>query len=314
MKNLVIAVMLTLCAVQASAQGSKFNVNCGKSEKINSLLKVLTKAAVPPPITINVSGTCKESVLIQNFDRLTLNAKPGAVIVGASKNVDPAIFIVASDFVTVQGFTVQGGVVGVQCGDNSVCNLISLTVEMATTDGVVFARSGGDVISDVLQNNAGRGLVVRNGSKTLVAGGMVQGNGGAGIAVISGSQLTLQSALIQNNAGSGVRAAQDATVRLSDNTISANGGHGIFIDTQSNASLEQDVTGNVVTGNGGVGVLLGDLSFAQFVGVNNVSGNVSQPDVACLPQFSATRGAGTVGGTTDCNEPAAPKSKDDEVR
>lgn len=314
MKNLVIAVVLTLCAVRATAQGSKFNVNCDKGERINALLKTLTKVPALPPITINVSGTCKESVLIQNFDRLTLNAKLGAVIVGASKNVNPAILIVGSDFVTVQGFTVQGGVVGVQCADNSVCYLIALTVENATTDGVVFARSGGDVISDVLQNNGGRGLVVRNGARTVVSGGMVQGNASPGIAVVSGSQSTLQDVTIQNNGGSGVRASQNATVRLSDNTISGNGGNGIFIDAQSTASLEQAVTGNVVTGNQGAGVVVGDLSFAQFLDVNNVSGNVTQPDVACLPQFSATRGAGTVGGTTDCNEPAAPKGKGDDVR
>ena len=314
MKNLVIVVVLTLCAVRAPAQGSKFNVNCDKGEKINALLKTLAKANAPPPITINVSGTCKENVLIQNFDRLTLNAKPGAVIMGAPKNINPAISIVSSDYVTVQGFIVEGGPEGVQCGDNSLCNFSGLTVENSADDGVVFSRSAGDIGNSTLQNNANRGLTVRNGSKVLLTGATIQGNAFAGVGVVSGADLTMGSASVQNNGGSGIRVSQNATVRLSDTTISGNGGNGISMDAHSNASFEQNVTGNVVTGNAGVGVLLGDLSFAQFVGVNNVSGNMTQPDVACLPQFSATRGAGTVGGTTDCHEPPAPNRKDDDVR
>jgi len=42
-------------------------------------------------------------------------------------------------------------------------------------------------------------------------------------------------------------------------------------------------------------VSVNDLSFAEFDGTNNISGNLGQPDVACYPQYSATRGAGTVG-------------------
>ena len=89
MKKLVIAFALTLCAITAAAQGSRFNVNCDKGEKINKLLNTIAKAGAQTPITINVSGTCKESVLIQNFDRLTLITKTGAVIIGPSRTSMP---------------------------------------------------------------------------------------------------------------------------------------------------------------------------------------------------------------------------------
>ena len=311
MKNLVIAFVLTLCAVPATAQGSTFNVNCDKGEKINKMLNTITKAGAEPPVTINVSGTCKESVLIQDFDRLTLNAKPGAVIIGPSRNVNAAVTIVNSSFVTLQGFLIQGGINGVACVKNSTCNLTALTVENATNEGVRFVGASGIVTGNVFQNNGFRGLNVVNGSKVLAVGGTSQGNADAGMGVVNGSELTMQSVTSQNNAGDGVAALLGSSVRLFDNTISSNGGNGISLIDKANGSLEQSVTGNVITGNVGNGVFLRDLSFARFVNTNNVSGNLTQPDITCVPQFSATRGAGSAGGTTDCFEPSAARTRRD---
>ena len=308
MKKLVIALALTLCAITAAAQGSRFTVNCDKGEKINKLLNTIAKAGAQPPIIINVSGTCKESVLIQNFDRLTLITKTGAVVIGPSKNVNAAVTILNSSFVTLQGFLIQGGVNGIACEQNSTCNLTGLTVENATGEGVRYGRSEGVVTGGVFQNNGFRGLNVLNGSKVVVFGGVSQGNADAGFGLVSGSELALQNVVSQNNAGSGVIALLGSSVRLLDNTITGNGGNGISLVGQANGSLEQGSTGNVVTGNAGNGVFLRDLSFARFVNTNNVSGNLTQPDITCVPQFPATRGAGTVGGTTDCFEPARAKA------
>ena len=177
MKHLVIALVLILCAIPATAQGSKFNVNCDKGEKINKLLNTIAKAGAQPPVTINVSGTCKESVLIQNFDRLTLITKNGAVIIGPSKDVNAAVTVANSSFVALQGFLIQKGLYGVGCYENSVCNLTGLTVESATLEGVRFARSEGVLIGNVFRNNGFRGLNVVNGSKVLVSNGTSQGNG-----------------------------------------------------------------------------------------------------------------------------------------
>ena len=274
MKNLVIALALTLCAITAAAQGSRFHVNCDKGEKINKLLNTIAQAGAQPPIIINVNA---------------------------------AVTILNSSFVTLQGFLIQGGLDGVDCLQNSTCNLTGLTVENATGEGVRYGRSEGVLTGNVFQNNGFRGLNVLNGSKVVVFGGVSQGNADAGFGIVSGSELALQNVVSQNNVGSGVIALLGSSVRLFDSTITGNGGDGITLVDQANGSLEQSSTGNVVAGNAGNGVFLRDLSFARFVSTNNVSGNLTQPDVTCVPQFSATRGAGTVGGTTDCFEPSRPK-------
>ena len=316
MKQLIIAVLFTLCAMAASAQGSKFNINCDKGDKINKLLNTIAKSNAAPPVTINVSGTCKESVLIQNFDRLTLLTKSGAVIIGASKNVNAAVTIAGSSKVTLDGFLIQSGLDGVTCAENSVCNLNNLTVENGTIGGVAFVRSEGILIGNVIQNTGGRGVNAANGSKILVVGGTIQGNAADGIGVVSGSEMAAQNVTIQNNAGDGIRTLLGSASRMFDVTITGNGGNGISLFAQANGSLEQVVTGNVVTGNAGNGILVRDLSFARFFDTNNVSGNLSQPDITCQPQFPATRGAGTAGGTTDCAEPvsAQKEGRDSEKR
>jgi len=307
MKHFVIAFVLTLCAIPAIAQGNRFNVNCDRGERINKVLRTIAKTGTAPA-TINVSGTCSESVSIQNFDRLTLTTRTGATIIGPSSRVSAAITVSNSSFITLQGLLIQKGMNGVLCEANSVCNLTGLTVEQATYEGVRFERSEGILEGNVIQNNGYRGLSAVNGSKVLVGRGVIQSNADAGIGVISGSELNLESATIQNNALDGVLALLGSSVRMDDSTITGNGGSGIGLYSQSNGSLEQVSTGNVVTGNAGNGVFLRDLSFARFVGTNNVSSNLSQPDIECSPQFPATRGSGTAGGTTNCVEPldAAP--------
>src|ERR1700722_8636694 len=311
MKHTLIALVLTLYAVSATAQGSRFHVYCDKGEKINKLLNTIVRTNLPSPITITVSGACKESVSIQNSDRVTLRTLTGAVISGVSKDVDAAVTVNNSSFVAIEGFLIRGGANGVLCEGNSVCNLTGLTVEGATNDGVRYERSGGVLAANLIENHGFRGISAVNGSKILLVGGRIQDNAQAGIGVISGSEITLNNVTIQNNALEGLVALLGSSVRIFDSTIISNGSSGIGLYSQSNGSLEQTVTGNVVTGNAGNGVFLRDLSFARFEGTNTVSGNSTQPDVECAPQFPATRGAGTVAGTTNCVEPEAAGARKD---
>jgi hypothetical protein len=92
----------------------------------------------------------------------------------------------------------------------------------------------------------------------------------------------------------------NSVARVFDLIIDGNSAAGVHLESGSTASFEQINTGNVITGNGRFGVSVNDLSFAGFVGTNTVNGNLAEPDVVCNPQYSATRGAHQVGGTTNC--------------
>ena len=62
---------------------------------------------------------------------------------------------------------------------------------------------------------------------------------------------------------------------------------------------------NSITGNGGAGVNLGDLSHAWFANDGSIviSGNLGGTDVYCAGRYTATRNVASVGGNSNCKEP-----------
>ena len=149
---------------------------------------------------------------------------------------------------------------------------------------------------------------MQNSSNLFADSNQITNNSGPGITVSADSYLFATSDNIQNNSF-GIRVQDNSVVRAGDLTISNNRSDGVRLESGAAASFE---SGDMVTGNAGNGVAVHDLALASFAGdgSDNVSGNQGQPDVACYPQFSATRGAGTVGGTTNCNEPSSPRGEE----
>jgi len=305
----VLSALVVLCLAVTTVSAAPVRVDCGKGDTISATLAHLTQTGNTRGVTIFVKGTCKENITIGAFDHLVIQGSPIATIQDAS-NGNAAVFTIYSSFdVLLQGLVINGGAFGVNCVQYSYCFLYLSTVQQSAGDGVRFARSNGNLQNNNILNHAGRGIAAVNGSTLVTISNKITDNGGTGIVVNSGGNLTATSDTIQNNAGPGVHALGTSVVRASDLNITANGGDGVLLDSASSASFEQADTGNIITANGGSGIAVHDLSFAAFFGSNNVSGNLTQPDVACYPQFSATRGAGTAGGTTNCIEPSSPAQK-----
>ena len=297
----VFSLPVVLFIATSTVYAAPIRVDCNKGGSINSTLASLASAGNTRGITILVTGTCKENVLVYPFDHLTLQAAPIATIQDVSNGTLPAVQIFSSYDVTLTGFTINGGSPAVTCNTDSSCTLYLSRIQGAT-DGVTFGSSHGRVFSCTVSNNSNRGIAVVNGSTVVTDSNTISGNGNAGVQVNFGSTLTATSDTIQNNGAVGIRVVQGSVLRAFDLTITGNSADGVRVEQASTASFSQQAGGNVITGNGGNGVSLGDLSFAQFNDTNNVSGNLGQPDVACNPQYSATRGAATVGGTTNCVE------------
>jgi hypothetical protein len=111
--------------------------------------------------------------------------------------------------VTLQGLTINGGDVGVFCGDLSVCRFKNNTIQNATAApdgvGVWVGRSRASFDGDVVQHNSGQGVNVANGSTAYGSNIQVNNNGGPGINIVGGSLFMGDPASIQNNGTFGVR-------------------------------------------------------------------------------------------------------------
>lgn len=284
-------------------------VNCSSSDKrINSINTALASLDPSENNTIYVQGACNESVSITSFDRLTLIAKDGASITNVSGGTLPTISITDSGRVSIQGFTVNG-----DGNPNDQFAVINVTGSTVYFSGNTVQGGGSDDIDfylgskatfsgDVIQNAVGDGIFLGQNSTVMAEPITIQGITGVGAEVDVSSFLLLRGSLVKNNT-IGISVYLNGTTRLAHTTITGNSGDGI--EDIDHSTLVFGGGPSSITGNGGVGILVKDLSFAAFETPIVVTGNLGSEDVLCSPQFPATRGALTSigGGKTNCVEP-----------
>ncbi|PWT81987.1 MAG: hypothetical protein C5B58_08990 [Acidobacteria bacterium] len=296
-------------------------VNCGAKAGLNSIgaaLKALQYSDDRGPATINVAGACKENLLIQNVDRLTLNALQGASITDASGGLKDLIDVNNSNSFTLRGFTLTGGVDTVSCYYQSHCLLVQNTISGGTGNAIaVYPTSTAFVVGGVVQNSGFNGLLVRG--DVIAAGVLAQNNGTNGAAVQEGGRLLFRPsdpafdgvtvstpAVIQNNQFNGIRAVRGATLVCRGCVINGNTQEGVHLELTATASFEayfftNSSTETTISGNGGSGVNVRDLSNAAFFNATSVTGN-AQPDITCNTPTSVTANAlGAAGGSAHTN-------------
>jgi len=313
MKSKTTCVLFLLVAIWAShqsAQAANLTVNCDKKETIHQALKLVAALNPGGPNTINVSGSCKDNLVIEGLDRLTLITKNGASISDRSSGALPVVYIHDSQSFTLQGFTINGGGDGVDCFGASVCRLLSNTIQSSLgQQGVgVGGSSRGILVGNTIQNNTQRGLTVNGGGQVFSNSDTFSGNASAAIVANSGTYFTADLSSVTNNGSDGSPAivlTDHSAARLISCTISGNKGDGVDVQRSSEARFDAYDGPGTVTANSGVGVAVADLSFALFTGGTTITGNLAGADVLCLPQFPATRGAlsNIGGGVTNCVEP-----------
>jgi Right handed beta helix region len=297
-RMLAFLLLLAIGAASPWAQAANLNVNCDRKETIHKAVKLLVDSNPQGPNTITVVGTCRDNITVRSMDRLTLITKNGASITDRSNGTLTVVDVEDSHSVTVQGFTINGGGAGVNCGSASVCHLTGNTIQGAVGMGVgVGGGSHAFLESNVIQDNGASGSVVTDGSQVLSSNDVFQNNPAEGVDVRSAYFSASNSSFLNNTIG--VRAGA-STVQLSGGTITGSVEDGMILRGNSSASF----FGPTITGNGGNGVHLEDGSFAGFVAAN-ITGNLSGTDVDCAPQFPITRFVERTGGITNCVEPAS---------
>src|SRR5882724_1225315 len=120
-------------AASQLAQAANLTVNCDNKETIHKAVKLLANTNPQGPNTITVAGSCRENIVIQSMDRLTLITKKGASITDRSNGTLPVVDIEDSQRVTLQGFTINGGDRGIVCNTASLCRLTGNTIQGSWT-------------------------------------------------------------------------------------------------------------------------------------------------------------------------------------
>ena len=295
--------LVAVAAVSRGAQAANLTVNCDNKQTISKTLRLLAATNPQGPNTITVWGSCRETIVIRGMERLTLITKKGASITGRS-NGAPVVDIENSQSVTLQGFTINGGVAqGILCNTASVCFLTGNTIQGPGTFGVNVVRGSRAFLESNVIQNWGRGAFI-TGAQVFSSNDIFQNNGGSAIAVLTAAYFESVNSNFLNN-GDGIEAG--GTVTLVGGLITGNSGIGVRL-----LSGKVVFQGPTITGNGGVGVHLEEGAFAGFLAAN-ITGNLGDLDIECAPQFPITRFIDRTGGITNCVEPPSnSKLKDAE--
>ena len=231
---------------KSTATAAPIRVDCDKGRSISATLAGLVRSGHTRNVTISVTGTCKENIVIAAFDHLVLQGGSDiATIQDASKGTAPVVSIVSSFDVTLQGFTINGGAEGVNCGLSSVCTLTLNTIQQSIGPaGVRIGRSTAYLTSNNILNHAKHGILVLNGGNVSTDSNTISNNGGVGILVNDHSYAQAAGDTIQSNA-IGIRVTTNSDVRPIGVTIIDNRSEGVRLESGSTASFGN--TGNVVT-------------------------------------------------------------------
>jgi hypothetical protein len=311
LRSMPLLALLTIFLLGLRAQALTISIDCRLSTHLPINAAVARLAARNPlgPNTINVTGNCHENVVISSLDNLTLQASPlGATITDASNGTVDTVAVADSGRFALNGFTINGSV---DCFDNAVCRLNGNTIQNSQVGfGLRASRAQIDSQNDSISNNpSGVGVLVTNDSRVLLVDDTISNNGNHGIQLFNDAFVQLANVAttttVSNNGGFGILARSNGNVRLSVANVTGNAFDGIRIVDGS--VMRTDFASpfvNSITGNGGAGVHLGDLSHVFFAndGSINITGNLGGTDVFCSGQFSATRNVGATGGVTNCVE------------
>jgi Right handed beta helix region len=267
---------LLLVAIGSAAQYAgavDLGVNCNKHDSIRRALHVLARSNPQGPNTITVFGSCKENLVIQSMDRLTLIAKNGASITDPSSGALAVVDIEDSQRVTLKGFTINGGAQGILCSTASLCYLTGNTIEGPGGFGINVIKGSRAFLESNVIEDWGRGAFIDSGAQVFSSNDVFQSNASSGIVVLSAAYFeSLNSNFLNNGVGIDVGVA----------TATFNGG--------------------TVSGNSGDGMKLLGGAAATFAGPT-ITGNLSGLDIDCAPQFPITRFIDrTGGGITNCAE------------
>src|SRR5271168_5127504 len=177
-KYLILSALLLLMG--SATQASTLWVNCAGKGGFNSIgaaLKVLQNSEFHEPSTINVSGACRENLLINNMDLLTIAGSKGASITDASGGTADVVDIRHSR-VTIMGMTIDGltgiNYDAVDCEQMSQCTLVGNTIQGDADVVGVYNLSSALIVGGVIQNGTSDGIFTQG--DVVAAGVTIQGN------------------------------------------------------------------------------------------------------------------------------------------
>ena len=246
------------------------DVNCSAGGSVNAV--IATHANGRGLLTIRISGTCTETIVVNRSD-VALLGQAGATVQAAGTNFGLLVDD-GSHHVSVTDLRFAGGQGAAAVSKGSHVIFTNVVVEQSNL-GIVSADNGTIDITRSLIRNNNIGVYAARGGVTLVSNSIVENNT-TGLLAFKDGMINVTSlapdgtvapagATVRNNTNGGV-ARSGGTIELSDSRIENNSAVGLLADSSSSLHFFNPIngTGNVITGNTNVGVLVQKTASVVF--------------------------------------------------
>lgn len=239
----------------AGPQGPRtVNVDCAAGQTIMAALQA---APVHLPLTLNVRGTCTESVRIHR-DEVTLNAASAGDGIRAPSAGQPALSLNGARHISLFGFTLTGGDNALTTTGGAGVFALNLHVTQAGNGILLTNASSGQFFNLTVDHSRQSGAGASSGSALSIGVGSITDSGLNGIDIQNG-HLEASSVTISRSGAMGVALRDGGSAELRGTTIQDSGDTGVHVFNGSVANL---IGGTVVSG-------------ARFGGVIAHSGSVN---------------------------------------
>jgi parallel beta-helix repeat protein len=226
------------------SQGTAAAVDC-TSESLQTAINAAVNGE-----TVTVTGTCGENVVIrETLNRITLDGGGTAVLNGPDAS-NPTVTVRGRE-ITVKGFTITGGIDGIQVNRGGTVIIDGNTIQNTGRYGIgVIQNSYARIINNTIQDNPEEGILVNENSSARIglltsqdpvpSSNTIQNNGGCGIMVIRSSVAIIVGNAITGNTLDGIRVARASQADIASNTINSNSENGILVVHNSMINLGND--------------------------------------------------------------------------
>lgn len=272
---------------------------CGGQKLLTSAIKTLA-----PGDVLLVSGACNENVVIpEELVRVTIDGQGIATINGLSTSQHSVT--IRGSGITIGGFTVTGGLDGINVNRNGAATISGNTIHSVGRDGIsVNQGATARITNNSIQNNARVGILVNesasvriglltfDGLETIPGGtgpNQIVSNAEDGIRVVRSSSAIILGNNISSNGRDGVLVYRASFSDISSNAIDSNGRHGINVGENSSVRLGEDSgteldeePNTTAANNNGFGIFC-DLNSTLNGRLGTLSGsNGSSNSLACI--------------------------------
>ena len=314
---IVVSLMLAVMAAHAGvAVADNLTVVCGTGgpgafPSISAALASLPENSPTEPHIITVNGTCTEQVVVNNRQRITIQAPPSAVATIAAISTTADVFVILrSRAVTLRRLTIQGGNNGVLIDRGSEVTIEASTVQnnqfglgvnnesLVILNGATLSAisvqlntiaasvTGGSALSvtgvagGVLIDSNQDGVVAQQGASVSLGRSTINGNNGIGLAVSGGAVMGIAAGQVTNNGSSpnpgelqgGVFVGNGGVFGASGTNISNNTGDGVTVGKEQGIHATARLSNAIVSGNTGNGIFVSSASALGLIG-STISGN-----------------------------------------